>query len=62
MVWLMRGSRARGAHDRSDHPDRDDINWLKHTFWFKEGNRLTYKPVKMQPLTVEPFPPKPRVY
>ena len=53
---------SRGSHDRSDHPDRDDVNWMKHTFWFKDGNRLDYKPVKLKPLTVEPFPPKPRVY
>jgi succinate dehydrogenase / fumarate reductase flavoprotein subunit len=53
---------SRGAHDRSDHPDRDDVNWLKHTLWFKTGNRLDYKPVKLKPLSVEPFEPKARVY
>jgi succinate dehydrogenase / fumarate reductase flavoprotein subunit len=53
---------SRGAHDRSDHPDRDDVNWLKHTLWNKDGNRLEYKPVKLKPLTVEGFEPKPRVY
>ncbi|MDB5903268.1 MAG: succinate dehydrogenase or fumarate reductase, flavoprotein subunit [Betaproteobacteria bacterium] len=53
---------SRGAHDRSDHPDRDDVNWLKHTLWNKEGNRLEYKAVKLKPLTVEGFEPKPRVY
>ena len=53
---------SRGAHDRSDYPDRDDANWLKHTLWYKEGNRLDYKPVKLQPLTVEAFEPKARVY
>jgi succinate dehydrogenase / fumarate reductase flavoprotein subunit len=53
---------SRGAHDRSDYPDRDDVNWLKHTLWNKDGNRLEYKPVKLKPLTVEGFEPKPRVY
>ena len=53
---------SRGAHDRSDHHDRDDVNWLKHTFWHKAGNRLDYKPVQLQPLTVESFAPKARVY
>ncbi len=38
------------------------MNWLKHTFWFKQGNRLEYKAVKLKPLTVEPFQPKARVY
>ena len=29
------------------------MNWLKHTLWYKDGNRLEYKPVNMKPLTVE---------
>ncbi len=53
---------SRGAHDRSDFPNRDDKNWMKHTLWFKEGNRLDYKPVQLKPLTVESFEPKARVY
>jgi len=52
---------SRGAHSRIDYPQRDDQNWLKHSLYFK-GGRLDYKPVRMQPLTVEPFPPKARVY
>jgi succinate dehydrogenase / fumarate reductase flavoprotein subunit len=53
---------SRGAHDRSDFPNRDDANWMKHTFWYKEGNRLAYRAVKLKPLTVESFEPKARVY
>jgi succinate dehydrogenase / fumarate reductase flavoprotein subunit len=53
---------SRGAHARSDYPDRDDAEWLKHTLWYREGNRLTYKPVNMKPLSVEAFPPKVRTY
>lgn len=53
---------SRGAHDRADYPDRDDENWLKHTLWYKSGDRLGYKPVHGTPLTVEPFEPKTRVY
>ena len=26
---------SRGAHARSDFPERDDKNWMKHTLWFK---------------------------
>jgi len=51
-----------GAHDRSDYHERDDVNWLKHTLWYRDGNRLDYKPVKLTPLTVESFEPKARVY
>jgi succinate dehydrogenase / fumarate reductase flavoprotein subunit len=53
---------SRGAHDRADCPERDDENWLKHTLWYKSGDRLGYKPVHGTPLTVEPFEPKARVY
>jgi succinate dehydrogenase / fumarate reductase flavoprotein subunit len=53
---------SRGAHSRLDYPKRDDINWLKHTLYSREGRKLDYKPVRMKPLTVEAFPPKERVY
>jgi succinate dehydrogenase / fumarate reductase flavoprotein subunit len=53
---------SRGAQARSDFPSRDDANWLKHTLWYSEGNRLDYKPVNLKPLTVDAFPPKARTY
>jgi succinate dehydrogenase / fumarate reductase flavoprotein subunit len=53
---------SRGAQARSDYPNRDDIHWLKHTLWYRDGNRLDYKPVNMKPLSVEAFPPKTRTY
>ncbi|HKP66881.1 MAG TPA: FAD-binding protein, partial [Casimicrobiaceae bacterium] len=53
---------SRGAQARSDYPERDDVNWLKHTLWYRDGNRLEYKPVNMKPLSVDSFPPKARTY
>ncbi|MEO9135418.1 MAG: succinate dehydrogenase flavoprotein subunit [Casimicrobiaceae bacterium] len=53
---------SRGAQARSDYPNRDDVHWLKHTLWYREGDRLDYKPVNLTPLTVESFPPKARTY
>jgi succinate dehydrogenase / fumarate reductase flavoprotein subunit len=53
---------SRGAQARSDFPDRDDGQWMKHTLWFKDGNRLAYKPVHLKPMTVDPFEPKVRTY
>jgi len=62
MISAEARQESRGAHDRSDFPDRNDVQWMKHTLWFKEGDRLDYKPVKLKPLTVESFEPKARVY
>jgi succinate dehydrogenase / fumarate reductase flavoprotein subunit len=53
---------SRGAQARSDFPNRDDANWLKHSLWYRDGNRLAYKPVNMKPLGVDAFPPKARTY
>jgi len=53
---------SRGAHSRNDFPERDDKNWMKHTLWLKEGNRLDYKPVHLRPLSVETMEPKVRTY
>ncbi|MGH8724834.1 MAG: succinate dehydrogenase flavoprotein subunit, partial [Burkholderiales bacterium] len=53
---------SRGAQARADFPERDDKNWMKHTLWYKEGNRLEYKPVHQKPLSVETMEPKVRTY
>jgi succinate dehydrogenase / fumarate reductase flavoprotein subunit len=58
---------SRGAHAREDYPDRDDENWMKHTFAWVDGNgtvRFDYRPVHQETLTdeVEAVPPKARVY
>jgi succinate dehydrogenase / fumarate reductase flavoprotein subunit len=53
---------SRGAHAHRDFPDRDDANWIKHSLYYTDGNRLDYKPVNMKPLTVESFEPKVRTF
>ncbi len=53
---------SRGAHASDDHPDRDDANWMKHTFYYPETGTLTYKPVHTKPLSVEYIKPQKRVY
>jgi len=60
---------SRGAHVRDDAVDspetpdgRDDRNWLKHTLWYREGNRLDYKPVQMKPMSVDTIELKKRAY
>jgi succinate dehydrogenase / fumarate reductase flavoprotein subunit len=53
---------SRGAQARSDYPARDDAGFLKHTLWYRDGNRLAYKSVNMKPVSVDAFPPKARTY
>jgi succinate dehydrogenase / fumarate reductase flavoprotein subunit len=50
---------SRGGHYREDFPERDDVNWLKHTLAYlePEGVRMASKPV-----TITRFQPKERVY
>ncbi len=52
---------SRGAHSRIDFPERDDMSWMRHSLYSYE-NGLDYKPVRTKPMSVESFPPKPRVY
>jgi succinate dehydrogenase / fumarate reductase flavoprotein subunit len=53
---------SRGAHAHRDFPERDDAQWMRHSLWYSENNRLDYKPVNLKPLTVETFQPKKRTF
>jgi len=52
----------RGADDPQFPLGRNDAEWMKHTLWYSEGNRLSYKPVNLKPLTVDSVPPKVRTF
>ncbi|MBU3632235.1 succinate dehydrogenase flavoprotein subunit [Polynucleobacter sp. AP-Feld-500C-C5] len=62
MISAAARKESRGAHSHDDHQHRDDDNWMKHTLWYSEGNRLGYKPVQLKPLTVDSVPPKERTF
>jgi succinate dehydrogenase / fumarate reductase, flavoprotein subunit len=58
---------SRGAHAHEDYPERDDVDWMKHTVAWLEGEcdvALGYRPVHLNTLSneVQSFPPKARVY
>ncbi len=63
---------CRGAHTVSDYErpvddpltplGRNDKEWMKHTLWYAADNSLSYKAVKLKPLTAESVPPKVRTF
>ncbi|MBR4736848.1 MAG: succinate dehydrogenase flavoprotein subunit [Rhodocyclaceae bacterium] len=57
MVSAEARKESRGAHVRDDAQDtpenpngRNDKEWLKHTLWYSEADRLVYKPVNLKPM------------
>ncbi len=52
---------SRGAQSRTDYPDRDDVNWLKHTLAYRQENglpRLDYS----RSVKITDFKPEVRSY
>jgi len=49
VVGGLARTESRGAHSRRDFPERDDVNWCKHTlaYYTPEGPRLDYIPANI---------------
>jgi succinate dehydrogenase / fumarate reductase, flavoprotein subunit len=50
---------SRGAHSREDYQERDDVNWLKHSYVFKKDGQIT---LDYDPVVITDYVPKERTY
>jgi succinate dehydrogenase / fumarate reductase flavoprotein subunit len=62
MLGALRREESRGAQSRTDFPERDDKNWLKHTLMHFKGKTTDPEVDYSRPVTITKWQPMVRTY
>ena len=62
MIGALNRTESRGAQSRTDFPDRDDANWMKHTLMHYKGPNSDPEPDYSRNVVVTKFQPEVRTY
>jgi succinate dehydrogenase / fumarate reductase, flavoprotein subunit len=62
MVGALNRTESRGAQSRTDFPERDDVNWMKHTLMHYKGPLADPEADYSRKVTVTKFQPEVRTY
>jgi succinate dehydrogenase / fumarate reductase flavoprotein subunit len=62
MSGALNRTESRGAQSRTDFPERDDVNWMKHTLMHYKGPNADPEADYSRAVTVTKFQPEVRTY
>jgi succinate dehydrogenase/fumarate reductase flavoprotein subunit len=62
MIGAKNRTESRGAQSRTDFPERDDVNWMKHTLMHYKGPTSDPEADYSRGVTVTKFQPEVRTY
>ena len=62
MMGALNRTESRGAQSRTDFPERDDENWMKHTLMHFKGATTDPEADYSRKVTVTKFEPQVRTY